>query len=444
MKFYYLKYVNNVTQQIVLIIVFILFSNSLFCQRVPAEFEKQDGIVFTWLLENQLATEFVDLVHIQMVENLMPDNTVYINYQNKKQKARIETLLRNKNIDITKIKFLKYDISMGSYPRDYGPEWIYKNQKLNIVDMNWAFYGYMPSTNFWNNIINKNLEKYDCHLAKQLGLDVYAKSTFVSEGGGKEFNGNGVLMVVEQTELQRNVGYSKQEIETEYKRIFNIQKIIWLPKPSYDDENMFTDYLIDNTSKQKVIRSASANGHIDEFCRFVSANTIVLAEVSEAEAHQDAVHKINKQRLDACLKILQNETDVDGKPYTIVRMPITETMYKIVTKNSGVGNNIFSMVKATKLKTMLDGTAFPNTDSFLVLPALSYCNFSIANNVVLISAYWREGLPQSIKLKDKQAYTILQNLFPNRKIIAIDAMALNFGGGGLHCNTKHIPTLTIK
>lgn len=423
-----------------IIIAFILFSSQLFSQRVPAEFEKQDGILFTWLLENQLENESVDLVHLQMVENLIKENIVYINYHNKSQKTKIEKLLATKSIDLNRIKFLKYDISMGSYPRDYGPEWIYDNQKLNIVDMNWTFYGYIPPERSFAKMINKNLESYDRFLAENLNLKTYKKSQFVSEGGGKEFNGNGVLMVVEQTELQRNPKYSKQEIEAEYKRIFNLKKIIWLPKPSYDDENMFKDYIIDQATNQKIIRAASANGHIDEFCRFVSPNTILLAEVSQSEADSEEIHKINKERFDECFEILKKETDADGKPYTIIRMPIAETIFKEVTKKSGVGINISSMIEATELKKMLDGSDFPKEEKFMVLPALSYCNFSIANNVVLMSKYWKTGLLESIKEKDKQAFDILQKIFPNRKIIAIDAMALNLGGGGLHCNTKHIPT----
>jgi agmatine deiminase len=427
-----------------LLLLVVSISNSLFAQRVPAEFEPQAGIVFTWLLENQLDKHPVDSVHVQMVSHLVKDNTVYINYHNKAQKIKIEKLLIAKSVDINRVKFLEYDISMGAYPRDYGPEWIYDNKQLNIVDMNWSFYGYIPPERSFSKLINKNLEQYDRYLGEKLAVKTYQKSKFVSEGGGKEFNGDGVLMVVEQTELQRNPKYSKLEIENEYKRIFNVQKVIWLPQPSYDDEHMFKDYILDPITKQMVIRSASANGHIDEFCRFVSSNTILLAEVSEAEADKSDLHKINKQRLDACYNILKNETDVNGKPYTIIRMPVAEVIYKSVSKKSMVGENIFSMKSATQLKKMLDGSDFPSTDTFMVLPALSYCNFSIANGVVLMSKYWKEGLPDIIKEKDQQAFNILQQLFPTRTIIAIDAMGLNLGGGGLHCNTRHIPMLIEK
>lgn len=122
-------------------------------------------------------------------------------------------------------------------------------------------------------------------------------------------------------------------------------------------------------------------------------------------------------------------------------MPVSETIYKEDSKNSVVYSNISEMIKVANFKKMLDGSELPKEDKFLVSPALSYCNFSIANIVILMSKYWKEDLPESIKYKDKQAFEILQKLFLDRKIVAIDAIALNLGGGGLHCNTKHIPLL---
>jgi agmatine deiminase len=416
-----------------------------FSQRVPAEWEKQDGIIITWFLEDQLKGYSVDVVHLSMIESLVADNTIYINYQNSRQKKNIENLLILKSIDTSKIKWIKYDISMGAYPRDYGPEWIYNNKELQVIDMNWTFYGYIPPQRKYAKLINKNLEAYDRHFAKANGLKIFAKSNFVSEGGGKEFNGAGVLMVVEQTELQRNPACTKQQIEEEYKKIFNLKKIIWLPKPSYDDENMFTGYIYDKSTKQKALRSASANGHIDEFCRFVNANTILLAEVTQQEADADDMHKINKERLDSCYEILKKQTDINGKPFTIARMPVADLLFKEVDKSSGVYKNIYGMKEAVQLDKLLDGSSFPKGDTFLVLPALSYCNFSIANNTVLVSKYWKQGMPQTIKEKDERAAAILKNIFPGRKVVAIDAMAINLGGGGgLHCNTKHVPAKNEK
>jgi agmatine deiminase len=277
-------------------------------------------------------------------------------------------------------------------------------------------------------------------LAGKLKIDTYKKTKLISEGGGKEFNGKGVLMVVEQTELNRNPKFEKQQIEDEYKRVFNVKKIVWLPKPTYEDENMFKDYIVDSSRNIIALRSASANGHIDEFCRFVSPNKILLAEVSQKEADENYFHKINKERLDACYNILKQEKDTEGNPFTIIRIPIAELMFIKAPKESGVYNNIFSMKKATQLTRLIDGSDFPKND-FFVLPALSYCNFVIANNVILVAKHWKQGLPETIKAKDKQAFEVLKVAFPDKKVIAIDPIAINLGGGGLHCNTRHIPAM---
>ena len=58
-----------------------------------------------------------------------------------------------------------------------------------------------------------------------------------------------------------------------------------------------------------------------------------------------------------------------------------------------------------------------------------------------MAAYWKEGLPEEIKEKDKLAFEIIKKAFPNREVVQINTLAINFSGGGLHCNTKQIPVL---
>ena len=67
------------------------------------------------------------------------------------------------------------------------------------------------------------------------------------------------------------------------------------------------------------------------------------------------------------------------------------------------------------------------------MAALSYFNFIITNKVIIGQTIWREGMPEELKLKDEKAAQILQSVFPNRKVIMIDALAVNLGGGGIHC-----------
>jgi len=74
----------------------------------------------------------------------------------------------------------------------------------------------------------------------------------------------------------------------------------------------------------------------------------------------------------------------------------------------------------------------------VILPA-SYMNFVISNNVVLVPAYWKPGRPESTRRKDEMANHILHSLFPDRRVVQIDAENLNHGGGGMHCATQQQP-----
>ena len=55
--------------------------------------------------------------------------------------------------------------------------------------------------------------------------------------------------------------------------------------------------------------------------------------------------------------------------------------------------------------------------------------------------YWKEGLAEGIKERDKRAEEILAAVFPNRDIIMLDALAINYGGGGIHCISMQEPMI---
>ena len=51
------------------------------------------------------------------------------------------------------------------------------------------------------------------------------------------------------------------------------------------------------------------------------------------------------------------------------------------------------------------------------MPAVSYLNFVITNGVVLVPAYWREGLPEREREKDILVRDTLQRLFSGRRVV---------------------------
>ena len=48
-------------------------------------------------------------------------------------------------------------------------------------------------------------------------------------------------------------------------------------------------------------------------------------------------------------------------------------------------------------------------------------------------------MPYKVKEKDEEALHILQNVFPERKVVAMATIALNLYGGGIHCYTRNVP-----
>ena len=78
-------------------------------------------------------------------------------------------------------------------------------------------------------------------------------------------------------------------------------------------------------------------------------------------------------------------------------------------------------------------------DTIVMVPALEYANFTITNGVVIASEYWMEGMPDSEKQKDEKLRAILEKYFPDRDIFTFDALAINWGGGGIHCRTQQEP-----
>lgn len=113
----------------------------------------------------------------------------------------------------------------------------------------------------------------------------HVKSKLIIEGGSIESNGKGVLIQNEAVTLQRNPGWTKEEIEAEYKRVLGVTKVIWMKKGLADDGQMW------HLHERKYV-TMGTGGHTDEFVRFANANTILLAWIDEAERDQHPLNRI--------------------------------------------------------------------------------------------------------------------------------------------------------
>lgn len=399
--------------------------DELYGVRQAAEFENQEAIWLIWPSTDHKEGESVENVTLSIVETLIGDLNIVVTCKDKELLNSARQTLNQRFGETERISLLEVP-SFEIWARDMGPVFVETNKNtLAIADFNFNSWGYAdtldPDT--------QTEEMYDVRVADLLKLPVIS-SNMISEGGNREVNGKGTLMTTESVESGRNPGLSKKEMEAEYKRLLGVKNVIWLNKGLVEDNHTFLGP-ITTADGSKAYTVVTTNGHIDEFARFVNDSTILLAEIDPLDL-DDPIAIENHQRLEENFQILSKARDQDGKPFTIVRMPLPGTLFSILQP----GDYVYEYIKALDYT---DGSTFPVGAEVKVMAALSYLNFIITDNVVLGQSCWREGMPVEFQEKDEKAAQILQTVFPNRKVIMIDAFAVNLGGGGIHCISAYQP-----
>lgn len=132
------------------------------------------------------------------------------------------------------------------------------------------------------------------------------------------------------------------------------------------------------------------DGHIDTIARIAPNDTILYVKCEDKNDEQfDDFNALENQ--------LQNLRTKEGKPYRLLPLPMPKAMYD-------------------------DGDRLPAT----------YANFLIINGAVLVPTYNQPDL-------DKKSLDIIQQAFPDREIIGIDAQVAVRQHGSLHCLTMQFP-----
>ncbi|MCF8044057.1 MAG: agmatine deiminase family protein [Desulfarculaceae bacterium] len=381
-----------------------------------------------WLSKEYVKGYKTDPVLLEMARELASRLKLRVCVPDEAQKRHVQALLAKGKVNLDNVTFYTVPFTM-LYWRDFGPIFtVDQAGNKSIADFNFNCWGYFPL----HDTQARMMERIDRTVARDLKIPS-RMTRLVSEGGDREFNGKGTLLVTESCEFQRNPNLSRQDIEAELKRTLGVTNIIWLKQGTVDDDPYNTSTLPGPGGKGVAYRSAAANNHMDEYCRFVAPDTILLAEVSQEEAAQGPVEKENRRRMEENRAILQKAKDQDGKPFKIVRIPMPQTLYFTAQPSDEA---YYSLAAYPAYR---DGTSFPLGHPVTIVPAQSYCNFLISNGLVLAQKYWQPGMPLLAKEKDLAAQKILQGLFPNRKVVAVNTLAINFGGGGIHCSTQQEP-----
>ena len=157
----------------------------------------------------------------------------------------------------------------------------------------------------------------------------------------------------------------------------------------------------------------------------------IAAQVTEDEAAKDPIAAVNYARLEAAYRILTEDTDQDGNPFTISRIPVPDLAYRQIQSTDPMYKWL------SPLKYPASVPPFPtNNDPIYVYKSSSYANYLVSNGVVVAPKYGNTT-------KDQAAAAALAKAYNGRTVKQIDPSAINYAGGGIHCCTQQQPTGSV-
>ncbi len=331
--------------------------------RMPAEWHTHAATWLAWPTDPQTWPDRVpqaEAAYLQIMAALAPHERINLLVDDETTEAAVRARCTFSHAE--RINFIKLP-TVDSWIRDYGPNFII-NEARGLAYNHWVF-------NAWGNKYEelKRDSAIPAQLESLLGVPRFVPG-IVMEGGAIDVNGAGAVLTTEQCLLNpnRNPQLERKEIEQYLKDYLGVEQVLWLGEGIVGDDT---------------------DGHVDDIARFVASDTIVCALEDDPT---DANYKL----LRANYERLQRMTDMQGRPFEIVTLP-------------------------------MPGVVGGRDDR---LPA-SYANFYIANGVVLLPVFGHAN--------DARAVATLERLFPTRRVVPINAEALVWGMGTIHCLTQQQP-----
>ena len=315
-----------------------------------------------------------EYVFAEILEALTPHEEVLLLIASEQAQQAAAAMIRYRELDWNRIRMVRMPVN-DVWIRDFGPISVIPQKNIaasqrEVLLTDWeynAWGGKYPPFGA-DNAVPKNL-------AKLLDLPT-VEPGMVLEGGSIEVNGAGCLITTESVLLNpnRNPGLNRSEIEEKLCYYLGVEKIIWLKNGLKGDDT---------------------DGHIDDLARFVSERTIFVTVASDRDDP-------NYETLQENWHILKEATDVNGKPFEVIELPLP--------------------------KTRIEGTTVDGSE---YVPA-SYANFYVANRCVLVPTYDERY--------DDEVLRMFQSVFPDRYIKGIPCNDLVWGQGSIHCVTQQVLT----
>jgi len=331
---------------------------------MPAEWEKQNCVLMSfpheetdWAGDDENDLKAALSPFIRIAQAIAYGEAVYIICRDKEKIASMFCSTRN----MTFIEIPTND----TWIRDYGFISFKEGEENRLLDFTFDGWGGKFDASL-DNVVNTAL-----HKKGYMGTTPLEDIDFVLEGGSIESDGEGTILTTSTClcNPNRNGGLSKAEVERKLKQYLGAVRILWL------DHGWLAG---DDT-----------DSHIDTLARFVNTETIVYVKCDDKDdEHYEALNKMEEA--------LRSFKTLEGKPYTLVPLPMCEAKYNT------------------------DGQRLPAT----------YANFLISNDALVYPVYNDPN--------DKPVGEIFKSIFPDREIIPVNCLKLIEEGGSLHCSTMQI------
>jgi agmatine deiminase len=408
-------------------------SPSLF--RIPGEFEPTAAL---WIGYDQGHADFT----VALVRLLIDHVPIRLLVSSQAKATAARQLLNDSRIDTQRLRFSVESTAMF-FLRDVAvfaqaPAGAGRPAALGVVDFQWNQYG-LPG---WcaNRHRNEPARIAQCsgparppeqvldqRIARLTRASVL-RSGITIEGGAIEVNGQGLMIANRALLIQRNPRLSLGEIERQLLRLPGISKVIWLPAGLAEDPHL----------RSVITRGYvgwGTGGHTDEFVRFIGPSTVVLAWPDAKLAREHPVVALNLLRMQANYEILTQARDHRGQSLRVIKLPMPRPIQRSVVLSENADPAWSDQWTADFFHPREN---LKQGDELIQMAVASYLNFVIVNNQLILPDYRSHGTPAGLQ---DQVMQLLSDALPGYRISLIDAIGLNWVGGGPHCATLKEPRL---
>lgn len=349
--------------------------------RMPAEFEPHDGCWMLWPKRGDVwrhGGKPAQMAFVEVAAAIATSEPVTVGVSD-------DQFVNARNMLPDHVRVLEIS-SNDSWMRDMGPSFVVGPAgQLGGVDWQFNAWGGLNGGLYFPWDKDDRVAQKVCETTGAIRF----RAPLVMEGGAFHVDGEGCLLSTEECLLNdnRNPDLSRKQIEGYLRDYLQIDKVIWIPRGTFNDET---------------------NGHVDNIACFLRPGVVAL---HWCDNPSDPQYEISREALAS----LEASTDAQGRALQVIKFPQPAPLH--ITAHEAIG---------------VDQDENSHGRSEGERMAGSYINFYIGNSVVVF--------PRLDAVQDDAVAKMLAEQFPGREVVGVEAREILLGGGNIHCITQQQPS----